>query len=118
MLRLILRSATLVAGSALFCLVLLAFGSAKLARASNAPAPVIMSVQHLCGVYRGIVESTADPLRKSRVRVRIPQANISGLWALPGSAPASLPAVGAQVWIMFEAGSSEYPIWFGSVPPG
>jgi hypothetical protein len=99
--------------------VLLSTHSARSAQASDAPTAVQhLSEQHLCGVYRGTVQSATDPEHKSRVQVRVPQADVSGLWASPGSAAAPLPAVGAQVWVMFEAGSAAHPVWFGAAPPG
>ncbi|HEV2908942.1 MAG TPA: phage baseplate assembly protein V [Candidatus Eremiobacteraceae bacterium] len=88
------------------------------ARANTSPvAPAMMVSQHMCGVYRAVVTSAMDPLRKSRVQVRVPQANVSGLWALPGVQGASAPAAGAEVWVMFEGGVSDRPVWFGSAPP-
>lgn len=98
--------------------VLVAVHGWQSARAGDAPATRLLTVQHLCGVYRGIVQNAKDPEQKSRVQVRVPQANVSGLWALPGSAASAPPAAGTQVWVMFEAGSVEHPVWFGSVPPG
>jgi hypothetical protein len=88
-------------------------------RANTSPvAPAMMVSQHMCGVYRAVVASAMDPLRRSRVQVRVPQANVSGLWASPSALGAPLPAVGSQVWIMFEGGSADRPVWFGSAPPG
>jgi hypothetical protein len=75
-------------------------------------------VTHMCGVYRAVVISANDPLRKSRVHIKVPQANVSGLWASPSALGAPLPAVGSQVWVMFESGMSDRPVWFGSPPPG
>lgn len=74
------------------------------------------------GKYRGIVTDNKDPLSLWRIRARVP--DITGEeetgWALP-AAPFSgngmgffaLPAVNAGVWIEFEQGDPDYPIWSG-----
>ena len=76
------------------------------------------------GKYRGIVESNADPERRARVRLRIPAVlgdRVSD-WALPclpfGGGPDygffAVPDRGAQVWVEFEEGDIERPIWTGT----
>ena len=85
------------------------------------------------GKYRGIVTDIEDPWQIGRVRARVPDVmgdQESG-WAMP-SVPFggsdmgffALPKTGAGVWIEFEHGDPDYPIWsgcwFGSaaeVPP-
>jgi uncharacterized protein involved in type VI secretion and phage assembly len=74
------------------------------------------------GKFRGIVTDNTDPSRLGRVRARVPDAfgdNDSG-WALPAVPYAGdgvgffmIPPVGASVWIEFEHGDPEYPIWSG-----
>jgi uncharacterized protein involved in type VI secretion and phage assembly len=74
------------------------------------------------GKYRGIVTNNRDPEQLGRIRARVPDVmgdNESG-WALPcaafgGSSMGffSLPDEGAGVWIEFEQGDPEYPIWSG-----
>ncbi|MDQ6660006.1 MAG: phage baseplate assembly protein V, partial [Chloroflexota bacterium] len=75
------------------------------------------------GKYRGLVTNNQDPLYMGRIRAHVPdvmgEENESG-WALP-SAPFggsgmgffALPKVGAGVWIEFEQGDPDYPIWSG-----
>ncbi len=74
------------------------------------------SVNHY-GVYRGIVVSNSDPLLLMRVQVQV--AAVLGddvVWALPcvpvGSS--SLPDPGTLVWIMFEGGDAQSPVWMGT----
>jgi uncharacterized protein involved in type VI secretion and phage assembly len=74
------------------------------------------------GKYRGVVTDNEDPLMLGRVRARVPDVmgdEESG-WAMPcapfggdGVGFFALPTVGAGVWIEFECGNSEYPIWSG-----
>ena len=74
------------------------------------------------GKYRGIVTDNKDPLMVGRVRARVPDVtgdNESG-WATPcapfgGSSTGfcAVAAEGAGVWIEFEHGDPDYPIWSG-----
>lgn len=74
------------------------------------------------GKYRGVVANNLDPLMIGRVQATVPDVlgeQVSG-WAMPcapfgGSAVGffAVPAVGAGVWIEFEHGDPDYPIWSG-----
>jgi uncharacterized protein involved in type VI secretion and phage assembly len=74
------------------------------------------------GKYRGVVTDNNDPLMVGRVRARVPDvtgAADSG-WAMPcapfgGSSTGffAVPAEGSGVWIEFEHGDPDYPIWAG-----
>lgn len=80
------------------------------------------------GKYRGTVTDIQDPLMTGRIRAKVPDVmgdQESG-WAMPcapfggsGMGFFALPKVGAGVWIEFEHGDPDYPIWtgcwFGSV---
>ncbi len=73
------------------------------------------------GKYRGKVINNVDPLMLGRILALVPA--VSGLpltWALPAAPFAgsgvgffALPPIGANVWIEFEGGDSDYPIWSG-----
>jgi uncharacterized protein involved in type VI secretion and phage assembly len=74
------------------------------------------------GKYRGVVSDIQDPTMAGRIKARVRDVygdEESG-WALP-CAPFSgtetgffaLPKVGAGVWIEFEHGDPDYPIWSG-----
>lgn len=74
------------------------------------------------GKYRGIVIDTEDPLMLGRIQVTVPQAlgEVATAWAMPCVPYAGLevgfcmlPPVGGAVWIEFEGGNLDYPIWSG-----
>jgi uncharacterized protein involved in type VI secretion and phage assembly len=80
------------------------------------------------GKYRGTVTDIQDPLMTGRVRAKVPDVlgDLESGWAMPcapfggsGMGFFALPKVGAGVWIEFEHGDPDYPIWagcwFGSV---
>jgi len=79
-----------------------------------------MEVTHpLFGIYRGIIQHIDDPLKKGRVRLRIPQvlANEITDWVWLKETPmlrTSVPKIGQGVWIMFEGGNASYPLWIGT----
>ena len=74
------------------------------------------------GKFRGVVTDNRDPDGIGRIRARVPDATgerETG-WALPALPYAGdsvglfvLPPVGANVWIEFEGGDTEPPIWTG-----
>ncbi|WOJ90438.1 phage baseplate assembly protein V [Methylocapsa polymorpha] len=78
-------------------------------------------MKHLYGKYRGEVKNNLDPMLLGRLQVTAPAALGSALvWAMPcapfagsGVGFFALPPVGANVWVEFEAGNPESPIWSG-----
>jgi uncharacterized protein involved in type VI secretion and phage assembly len=74
------------------------------------------------GKFRGVVSDNRDPDNMGRIRARVPDVfgeNESG-WALPALPYAGngvglflIPPTNASVWIEFEQGDPEYPIWTG-----
>jgi len=78
--------------------------------------------QTFFGKYRGVVTDNQDPQRLGRIKARVPDVlgdDESG-WAMPcaafggsGTGLFALPTVDAGVWIEFEGGDPDYPIWSG-----
>jgi Type VI secretion system/phage-baseplate injector OB domain len=69
------------------------------------------------GKFRGTVVNNVDPEQVGRLQLQVPDvlgATASG-WALPSFPPGvfSIPAVGSSVWVEFEAGNLDSPIWSG-----
>lgn len=74
------------------------------------------------GKYRGTVLNNVDPEKRGRIQVTVPDVKgvIPSTWALPclpvlgmGMGVYSVPPIGAGVWIEFEHGDPDYPIWTG-----
>jgi uncharacterized protein involved in type VI secretion and phage assembly len=74
------------------------------------------------GKYRGTVANNIDPMQQGRIQVSVP--DVTGLvptsWALPCLPYAGIqaglfvvPEIGQTVWVEFEQGNSDYPIWSG-----
>ncbi len=75
------------------------------------------------GKYRGIVTDVDDPNNQCRIKARV-DGLLNGQetgWALPvapfagdGHGMVMLPKVGSGVWVEFEAGRLDHPIWSGA----
>jgi hypothetical protein len=73
------------------------------------------------GKFRGKVVNNLDPLGLGRIIALVPAVSELPLsWALPcvpyagnGVGFFAVPPVGANVWIEFEGGDPDYPIWTG-----
>ena len=74
------------------------------------------------GKYRATVVNNVDPERRGRIQVLVPAVTGPALtsWALPCLPAAGLamgvftvPIPGAGVWVEFEQGDPDYPIWVG-----
>ncbi len=73
------------------------------------------------GKYRGVVVSTVDPQQMGRIIAQVPDLGPVPLtYAMP-SFPVtgkqmgfwSLPQIGTGVWVEFEQGDRDHPIWTG-----
>jgi hypothetical protein len=76
------------------------------------------AVARLPGLYRGVVADPHDPLGARRLLVKVPTVlGEDARWAVPALAAAEgEPSVGDRVWVMFEAGSPDAPVWLGPIP--
>jgi len=74
------------------------------------------------GKYRGTVVNNIDPLQIGRIQVIVPDVSnvVPTSWAMPcvpiagkQSGVFVIPQLGAGVWVEFEQGDPDYPIWAG-----
>jgi uncharacterized protein involved in type VI secretion and phage assembly len=74
------------------------------------------------GKYRGNVVNNVDPLRMGRLQAQVPDVlgESPSSWAMPcfpvagpGMGQYVIPLLGAGVWVEFEQGDKNYPIWTG-----
>jgi uncharacterized protein involved in type VI secretion and phage assembly len=74
------------------------------------------------GKYRGTVLDNVDPLQMGRLMVQVSDVSnvLPSTWAMPcqpfagiQSGLYAVPAIGSGVWIEFEQGNPDYPIWVG-----
>jgi hypothetical protein len=74
------------------------------------------------GKYRGKVENNIDPMQLGRIQVSVPAVLGDGKlsWAMPcvpyagsGVGFFAIPPTNANVWVEFEGGDPDYPIWSG-----
>ncbi|MCI0596327.1 MAG: phage baseplate assembly protein V [candidate division Zixibacteria bacterium] len=78
-------------------------------------------MMEICGKHRGVVVNNVDPQQMGRLQVQVPSvAGTDALFALPSVPYAGpgvgfffLPPVGANVWVEFEEGDKNRPIWSG-----
>jgi hypothetical protein len=89
---------------------------------TTTPSPSLPPPKPFYGKYRGKVIENSDPLMQGRIRAQVPAIfgdDVSG-WALPCSPYGGkgvgfffIPPIDANVWIEFENGNPDYPIWTG-----
>lgn len=74
------------------------------------------------GLYRGAVFNNFDPLQMGRIQAIVPDVSniIPTSWAMPCVPIAGkqmgtfvVPQVGAGVWVQFEQGDPDFPVWTG-----
>jgi uncharacterized protein involved in type VI secretion and phage assembly len=78
--------------------------------------------QKFLGKFRGLVVNNIDPQQIGRIMVMVPDVSnvIPSSWAMPSLPLAGIqmgmqviPPIGAGVWVEFEQGNPDYPIWSG-----
>lgn len=78
--------------------------------------------QRYFGKYRGTVINNVDPMNQGRIQALVPDVStvLPTSWAMPCVPMAGLqtgvlavPPIGAGVWMEFEQGDPDYPIWVG-----
>lgn len=74
------------------------------------------------GKFRGTVVNNVDPMQIGRLQVMVPDVSniMLSSWAMPCVPVAGInmgmftvPLIGAGVWIEFEQGDPDYPVWVG-----
>jgi uncharacterized protein involved in type VI secretion and phage assembly len=74
------------------------------------------------GKYRGMVINNVDPMQMGRLMVQVPDVSslIPGTWAMPcvpvagiQNGMVALPMIGSGVWVEYEQGDPDFPIWVG-----
>ena len=74
------------------------------------------------GKYRGLVLNNIDPMQMGRLMVQVPDVGgvMPSTWAMPCVPVAgiqngmfALPMIGSGVWIEYEQGDIDHPIWVG-----
>jgi hypothetical protein len=82
---------------------------------------IVGMVTGYVGTYRASVVDDADPMQESRLQVLVPDVYGDGVqvWAVPlftGVSGATIPVIGDLVWVSFEHGDSDYPVWQADQP--
>lgn len=81
-----------------------------------------MSCQRFFGKYRGTVINNVDPMSLGRIQATVPSVSslLPTSWCLPClplagrmSGASFVPQMGSGVWVEFEGGDPDYPIWTG-----
>jgi len=81
-----------------------------------------MSEEKYFGKYRGTVINNVDPEQRGRIQVMVPDVSniMLSSWAMPclpiggmQMGMFAVPPIGAGVWVEFEQGDPDYPVWVG-----
>jgi Type VI secretion system/phage-baseplate injector OB domain len=82
------------------------------------PADLSRHTGRFYGKYRGTVTNVTDPSKLGRIKVKVPAVFPDGLEVTAQACfpPGHfwVPPVGAMVWVEFEAGDPQYPLWTGT----
>jgi len=89
---------------------------------SPPPSRGARSKPRFFGKYRGVVIDNIDPMQIGRIQAQVPDAlgEAPSSWALPCVPAAGIqagvfivPPVGSPVWVEFERGDLDLPVWTG-----
>ena len=81
-----------------------------------------MNTTLLYGKYRATVINNVDPLQIGRIQVMVPDVTgfVPSTWAMPclpvagiNSGMFAVPMIGSGVWVEFERGDIDFPVWVG-----
>jgi uncharacterized protein involved in type VI secretion and phage assembly len=81
-----------------------------------------MSTGALYGKFRGTVINNVDPMQIGRIQAMVPDVAgfVPSTWAMPclpmvgiNTGVFTVPPIGSGVWIEFERGDPDYPVWVG-----
>ncbi|MEM8657797.1 MAG: phage baseplate assembly protein V [Pseudomonadota bacterium] len=81
-----------------------------------------MTVEKYFGKYRGTVVNNVDPMQLGRIQVSVPDVTglVPSTWANPclpvaglGMGIFAVPMPGSGVYVEFEQGDPDYPVWVG-----
>jgi hypothetical protein len=73
------------------------------------------------GLFRGTCVNNVDPMQMGRIQVLVPSIGLPpSSWAMPclpvtgtQTGVFAVPPIGAGVWVQFEGGDPDYPVWVG-----
>jgi uncharacterized protein involved in type VI secretion and phage assembly len=83
-----------------------------------------MSAQKYFGVYRGTVVNNVDPEQLGKLMIMVPGVGglVPSTWAKPcmpftgiQMGAYMIPEIGANVWVVYEGGNPDYPVWIGGL---
>jgi hypothetical protein len=89
------------------------------ARLGETRVPWGYAMSRFYGIYRANVVSALDPANRRRLQIQVPDILGTALvWAEPCVPPKSRaqPHTGSAVWVQFEAGDPDRPVWVGTRP--
>ena len=79
-------------------------------------------MEPLYGKFRATVINNIDPMQMGRLMVQVPDVSnvLPSTWAMPCvpfagimSGMYAVPAIGSGVWVEFEQGNPDFPVWVG-----
>jgi hypothetical protein len=88
----------------------------------SAPPSTDSTPKRYYGKYRGTALENLDPMQMGRIMAQVPDVlgETTSSWAMPCVPAAGIqagifvvPPIGSSVWIEFEQGNPDYPIWTG-----